>query len=693
MSGLPQGFITFASALSATALNALWEDALLVVCIALLLRLWPRINAATRYTVWGATLVAAFALPLATTLAFFATPHADVAQHRYVASVHTAARMPAAQTGLPRSNVLQRAAAPPAVAPQRERIRFTLPVPLAIAVFVAWLLLVVYALVRLTIGLMRLEQLKRDALPLPVEYRESMPQWTRASKGARDVRLCISDDTDVPVAVGLFDSVILVPHTLLDGLSQNEVDQICLHELAHLRRGDDWSNGVQRVLIALLGWNPAAQFIGQQLDLEREVACDDWVLSLGGMVRPYALCLTKMAERAAWPRHPIPAPGVFATRKHISLRIERLLGAGRNIATNLSLAPAAAAVAVVGAIALLTTAVAPSVAASSVVSPSVPTASATVPSPEKPAAEKTREIVRYVRVAVAPNPGAAATATPSATVPRVVHVPGTHVHVPAHTVRLPEINVDVPEQTIPIPSVPNIDATRIKNEVNSEVRKSLSSALAAAKMGRLAQNSPNGRNCSGCEFGAVNWSGRDMRGVNYSGVDLSNATLNGTNFSDGKFNGVDFTYANLRNASFRGAQMTGCDFSHADLTGTDFTGSRLSGCQFTGARLGSSQLRDVLNSCTGCDFSKADLRGLNLSNVRANGDDFTGADLRDVNFAGAELAGIDFSDARLDGANLTGTVFNGSDLGGVDMSRVDVSRAKFIGTYSSKKRSPPEPQG
>lgn len=36
---MPQGLVTFASALSATILNALWEDALLVLCIALLLRL------------------------------------------------------------------------------------------------------------------------------------------------------------------------------------------------------------------------------------------------------------------------------------------------------------------------------------------------------------------------------------------------------------------------------------------------------------------------------------------------------------------------------------------------------------------------------------------------------------------------------------------------------------------------------
>ena len=229
-----------------------------------------------------------------------------------------------------------------------------------------------YALVRLAIGLVRLEQLKRDALPLPVEYRDAMPQWLRANKGARDVRLCVSDETDVPVAVGLFDAMILDPAFAARPAvaSRRSIRSACTS--SRICAAPTTGRTVSSALInALLGWNPAAQFVGQQLDLEREVACDDWVLSFVGTVRPYALCLTKMAENASWPRNPIPAPGVFATRKHISLRIERLLGAGRNIATNLSPAPAAAAVAVVGAIALAIAAVAPSIAG-----PVVPAAAA-----------------------------------------------------------------------------------------------------------------------------------------------------------------------------------------------------------------------------------------------------------------------------------------------------------------------------
>ena len=278
----------------------------------------------------------------------------------------------------------------------------TLPLPLTLGIFALWLVLGTYALARLIVGLARLEQLKRDALPLPIEYRDSMPQWLSANRGGRDVRLCVSDETDVPVAVGLFDAYDFDSAHAADHLSEPEVDQICLHELAHLRRADDWSNGAQRVIEALLGWNPAAQFIGQQLDLEREVACDDWVLSFVGKVRPYALCLTKMAETASWPRHPIPAPGVFATRKHISLRIERLLGAGRNIATTLALGPAAVAIIVVAAIALLIGVVAPTVAAPVVAVAPVAPVTAVRPVPAVHA------VVHQPHVVVPATPAAAA---------------------------------------------------------------------------------------------------------------------------------------------------------------------------------------------------------------------------------------------------------------------------------------------
>ncbi len=702
-----QDFVTVASALSAIAINALWQDALLVLCVWLMLRAWPRINAATRYTVWSATLLAAFALPVATTLAFF-TPSAPQAASVAASLQQRSAAIqapPRAAAPVPapvrHSVATSKAAASTAAAPRQqftarlpERLRLTLPVPVALGVFALWVVLAGYALVRLAIGLVRLEQLKHDALPLPVEYRDAMPQWLRANKGARDVRLCVSDETDVPVAVGLFDAMILVPRSLLDRLSQPEVDQICLHELAHLRRADDWTNGFQRVINALLGWNPAAQFIGQQLDLEREVACDDWVLSFVHTVRPYALCLTKMAETASWPRQMIPAPGVFATRKHISLRIERLLGAGRNMATNLAPAPAAAAVAVVGAIGLVIAVVAPSIASPPMTEP-VTAVAAQAPVPTVTPAHAAKPVLKKQAHLSAPAAAGVAPAQPPRSLatepPRPAETAG-----PLHVARVAPVKI-VPVTVVPAkPRVEPYD--RLNETVSKAVAANVDAAIAAStKIGpaaaarataaigsmKLAQLS-SGRTCSGCDFHNVDWSGRDMHGVNYVGVDLSGARLAGTNFSGGTFSGVDFRKAVLHNASFRNAHLIGCDFSGADLTGVDFGGAKISGCQFTDARLNSAELRDVLNSCTGCDFTRANLSGLNLSNVRASGDDFTRADLSGVNFSGAQLTGIDFSHARMDGVNLSGATLSGCDVSGVDLSRVDLSKTKLIGMDLSR---------
>jgi uncharacterized protein YjbI with pentapeptide repeats/beta-lactamase regulating signal transducer with metallopeptidase domain len=682
-----QTFITFASAISAIALNALWQDALLVLCVWALLRAWPGINASTRYVVWNAALVAALVVPVATTLAFFTVAKPAISAHASISTARTTQSAAVPTLKQTRAKTSQPVASPPQtpqVSRLPERMRLTVPVPLALAIFAIWLALAAYALVRLTIGLFRLEQLKRDALPLPVEYRDAMPQWLRANKGARDVRLCISDETDVPVAVGLFDAMILIPHSLLERLSEPEVDQICLHELAHLRRADDWTNGLQRVVSALLGWNPAAQFIGQQLDLEREVACDDWVLSFVKMVRPYALCLTKMAESASWPRHAIPAPGVFSTRKHISLRIERLLGAGRNMATNLALAPAAAAVAIVAALALVIALVAPSVAAPCLttigpIAINLPATRVSVPATHVfvPATRvnvpATHVNVPAVRVNV-PATHASIPATHVSIPATHVEVPATHVDVPATHVNVPATHVEVPGMHFTVPGQ-RVDVPKMHFDVPSY------GAIGASTVAQASS-------CVNCNYSGVNWAGRDLHGVSYNGVDFSKANLTGVNFSGGSFVGADFSGANLGGASFRNAHLTGCDFTNANLSGVDFTGARMSGCDFTRAKLGSSQLRDVVSGCKGCDFTHADLAGLDLRGIRTNGDDFSGADLRNANLAGAVLVGTDFSNAKFDGANLAGATFNGCDLSGVDLTHVDLSRTKMIGMDFSKDHPP-----
>jgi uncharacterized protein YjbI with pentapeptide repeats/beta-lactamase regulating signal transducer with metallopeptidase domain len=673
---------TFATTVTAVGLNSLWEDALVVACVWIFLRTWPRVNAATRYVIWSAALVATVVVPVATTLPFLSMSPPAAATATVKASV------PSVTHAFAAAPALHAAALPPyrSVPEPLRRPHVALPFALAVVFASVWLLLAILGLVRLGAGLFRLERLKHDALPLPVDYRSAMLRWNGASKGSRDVRLCVSDDIDVPVAVGLFDSMILIPRALLEQLSAEEVDQIALHELAHLRRADDWTNGLQRIVLAAFGWNPSVRFAAAQLDLEREVACDDYVLASSDVVRPYAMCLAKMAESSSWPHRPMAAPAVFATRKHISLRIERLLFPGRATGTNPSVGIAACAVAGVAALGLAIGSIAPSVAAT-----------AQVPVPPIPAqavihAPAVREIVRYVNVprsvklvnlprsvkfVAFATPAPVATFRPAAPVkhaatapiatappakrlapikPITAVAPGSHavvsdsigpisVHVPS--IHIPGIDIDIPK-------------------------------LADIKIPKLTIGDVRGNTCIGCDESGVDWRGRDLRGVSYTGVDLSRANLDSADFSGAHLSGVDFTRAHLRGTSFRNARLTGCDFSSADLSGADFSGAQVSGCQFSHAQLVSARIRSIVGTCSGCDFSDSTIGGADLSNLHASGIDFSGADLSHVNLSGSSFTSVDFAGARMGGAGLDGTTFTNCDLSGTGLTRAALSRAKLI---------------
>jgi uncharacterized protein YjbI with pentapeptide repeats/beta-lactamase regulating signal transducer with metallopeptidase domain len=678
-----------AATVTAVGLNSLWEDAVVVACVWMFLRTWPRVNAATRYVIWSVALVAAVVVPVATTLPFLSmSPPAAAtaavkasivpAMHAFPATVAPVrVREIASRGGAPHTDV----GAPPIL----PRLHLQLPLVVAIVLASLWALLALAGAIRFGTGLLRLERLKRDALPLPVEYRDAMLRWNAATKGVRDVRLCVSDQIDVPVAVGLFDSMILIPRELLQRLSADEVDQIALHELAHLRRADDWTNGLTRILLAAFGWNPAVRFAAAQLDLEREVACDDYVLDASGVVRPYAMCLAKMAESSSWPRGPIAAPAVFATRKHLSLRIERLLFAGRATGTNPSFGIAAFAVAGVVLLGCAIGSIAPSVAAT--VQPAV------IPPVVADRVQTVRDVIRYVDVPR--TVAAAATAAPSSRPATTLVLKATHASATTHTSATAHPTTAHPIATAhALASMSPFGTKSLRVTVSP---KPLSSGTIAVHIPaidipsihlapidvtipKLGLNSAGGRTCTGCDYSGVDWRGRDVRGVAYVGVDLRRANLDNTDFSGGSFQGVDFSHARLRNASFRDARLSGCDFTGADLSGADFTGAHVSGCQFDHAQLTSARIRSIVTGCSGCDFAGANLGGVDLSNVRGADIDFAGADLSHANLSGSSFTDVDFAGAHMGGANVDGAVFTECDLSGTNLTRAALARAKLINT-------------
>jgi beta-lactamase regulating signal transducer with metallopeptidase domain len=299
------------------------------------IRLLPKCNAATRYGIWIAALVATLALDPLPGHPWIVPSPASAANR--VASIHRPALNISGATASSGSfaagalDELTASSAAAKVAQPTATPLLTLNGDWALTIFLAWYFIATALIIRLLVGHIRLQRIKDRAMPLGPLHQSRLIQWLRTSSGSRVPRLLVSSAIEIPIAIGLIHPAIVVPADLVGKLTDAEFDQIGMHELAHVRRFDDWTNLLQKIAEALLFFSPAIFFIGRQLSIEREVACDDWVVAATGGARPYANCLTHLAELTATRRvSALPSLGAFFTQKQIFTRIERLLDRTRN---------------------------------------------------------------------------------------------------------------------------------------------------------------------------------------------------------------------------------------------------------------------------------------------------------------------------------------------------------------------------
>jgi beta-lactamase regulating signal transducer with metallopeptidase domain len=316
---------------------------LLAIGVRIALEVLAPANASTRFAVWFATLIIVAAFPLA---AFLHWTAPELAQ-RAAAEVHETT--PPMASPARESLVSQPAAAPiaPRVDPVpprsvKNRVEHPLQTIVLLPSDVAGVFLGLYAFVvfllfgRLAVSYLRLRRLKRNAFPAPAEVRTRFESWRSQCKTSRPVRLLLTGKARSPMAVGFNSPAVIIPEALLLRLTCKELDHLGLHELAHMRRGDDWTNLAQRVIQALFFFNPAVLWICRRLDFEREVACDDWVLTITGEAKPYARSLTKVLEATPWRRGPVLASGAVFRKQQIIRRIEMLLDGSRDSRPNVS---------------------------------------------------------------------------------------------------------------------------------------------------------------------------------------------------------------------------------------------------------------------------------------------------------------------------------------------------------------------
>jgi beta-lactamase regulating signal transducer with metallopeptidase domain len=305
------------SAILAAFINGGIAGAAVTIAVWFVLSIAPRraLNAATRYAVWWVTLLIVVALPL-----FYlprrAEPVDSSPSKATTAQLVAMTETPAPPVSKPLNNDL----------PQPSRWpQFPLELNAGAwptRIFTFWGIVAVVMFVRLFASYIILERRKHRA-----HATERLRRWP--------IRALISRDISSPMAAGLFRPAILLPERLLAELDDHELEQIRVHETAHLLRRDDIALLIERTVEAFFALHPVVRWITRQIDLEREIACDDFVVEQTGQARPYATCLTRVVEIAGGMRSSIVAAAATEERSHLARRIEMLLDKSRHKGTRL----------------------------------------------------------------------------------------------------------------------------------------------------------------------------------------------------------------------------------------------------------------------------------------------------------------------------------------------------------------------
>jgi len=260
------------------------EGTVFAALVAVLLRFGPGQNSRTRFVVWFSALVATAALPF---LVF---------------------RMPVSISG------------------KVEQDAVTIPSVLVNYLLLAWGLIAFAGILRVLVGLWQLRRTRIECSDLnPESLSPEIARRVESFQAERSLKLLVSNRVSVPAATGFFSPAVIIPQWMLEEASAQELEHVILHEIAHLRRRDDWTNLAQKLFKAVLFFHPAIWWMDRKLAIDRELACDDEVLAQTRNARQYAESLAHIAQKSFVRRQLELAQAALGKFLPLSARVKRIL--------------------------------------------------------------------------------------------------------------------------------------------------------------------------------------------------------------------------------------------------------------------------------------------------------------------------------------------------------------------------------
>lgn len=272
---------------------------------------------------------------------------ADTPSQQNPAAIDTQSRQPDAATATSASQFetttvpATAPALPPAIAPAPSPIVFTWQS----VVLLVWLAGSALLLAKVMLGLLSLAWLRHRSSKITSGHLLAAIREIATELGIhRPVELLSSSQRSMPMIWGLWRIRVLLPADAADW-SAVQCRVVLLHELAHARRFDCQTQLVAQLARALFWFNPLVWLARWRMQIDREQACDDLVLTSGTKASAYAEQLVRIAAQMPTP-HYSAAAIAMARPSTLESRVRAILDETRN--RRLAVAAAIAVVTSVG---------------------------------------------------------------------------------------------------------------------------------------------------------------------------------------------------------------------------------------------------------------------------------------------------------------------------------------------------------
>ena len=161
----------------------------------------------------------------------------------------------------------------------------------------AYLLFLLYRLIRLAQAWTRTDQIRDSAYPRRMlDPMASVVTRCQAALGLRGVSILGSAQISGPLTLGIRRAAIVLPEGMFQSTSPQELTAALCHEMAHIRRHDFLMNLVYELALLPLSFHPAARLIKRRIDETRELACDEMAAGRIVNAASYARSLVSLAR-------------------------------------------------------------------------------------------------------------------------------------------------------------------------------------------------------------------------------------------------------------------------------------------------------------------------------------------------------------------------------------------------------------